>query len=183
MRMFKGGRSMFKALIASAFLMIGLAGWVTQANAQAADCLGTEASTYNVPLTNTQQDLQVTITASYSPCVVTGVSGITSGSVYSQVMRDLSCQTLLEQGQGTRVINWSNGQSSTFTYTSSINAVNGDYVITLTGNISAGLFQGQSAVDVVTLNSLSQANFLTACAGSGITSVSGPTVLTIAPKL
>lgn len=181
MRMFKGRHPMFKTLIASAFLMTGLAGWDTQANAQAVVCSGTEASTYNVPLTNTQQNLQVTITASYSPCVVTGVSGITSGSVYSQVVRDLSCQTLLEKGQGTRVINWSNGQSSTFTYTSLINAVDGNYVITLTGNISAGLFEGQAAEDVVTLNSLSQAGFLTACAGSGISSVSGPTLLTIDP--
>ncbi|TKC86767.1 hypothetical protein FAZ69_19125 [Trinickia terrae] len=183
MRIFESGRSAFKTLLVSSFLLLGLAGFATQASAQAVVCSGTETGTFNPPLTNTQQNLQITVSASYSPCLVTGVSGITSASVNNQFVRDYACQTLLGGGPGTRVFIWSNGQSSTFSYTATTNSVGGNVVSTLTGNISAGLFQGQSAVVVVTLTSISQADFLTACAGSGITSVSGPTELTILPPL
>ena len=183
MRMFESGRSALNVLFMTAFLLLGTGGFAAQASAQSVVCAGTETATYNPPLTNTQQPQQVTTTTSYSPCVVLGVSGISSGTAYANAMRDLSCTTLLGGGPATRIINWSNGLSSTFTLTSTVNSVNGLLVVTLTGNISAGLFKDQSAVGVLTVNNLSQADFLTACSGSGVVSLSGPSTLTIAPPL
>jgi hypothetical protein len=183
MRMFESGRSALKALLMSAFLLLGMAGFSTQASAQSLNCTGTVMTTLSPPLTNTQRETQVATTGSYSPCLVTGVSGITSGTVNYQVTRDYSCNTLLGSGSGTTVIQWSNGQSSTFSYTTVTNEVEGNFVIVSTGNISSGLFQNQSAVRVSTLTSLSAADFLTACEGSGITSVSGPSTWTILAPL
>ena len=184
MRMFESGRSALNVLFMTAFLLLGTGGFAEQASAQSVVCAGTETATYNPPLTNTQQEEQVTATTSYSPCVVLGVSGISSGTAYSNPpIRDLSCTALLGGGPSIRIINWSNGLSSTLSYTSNVNSVNGLLVVTMTGNISAGLFKGQSAVGVVTVNNLSQADFLTACSGSGVVSLSGPSTLTIAPPL
>ncbi|RQS09783.1 hypothetical protein DIE07_15130 [Burkholderia sp. Bp9002] len=176
-------RSSIKALFASVLLLITLTGFCEQAGAQTVICTGTETQSFNPALTNTQRNLVVTDTASLSPCLVVGVSGINSATESAQGVANLSCQTLLAGGPATKVIHWSNGQSSTFSYTATSSAVNGNFVITQTGNISAGLFKGQSAVGVSTLTSLSQPDFLTACAGSGITSVSGATTLTIVPPL
>ncbi|MGV2287255.1 hypothetical protein AAHK20_00955 [Trinickia sp. YCB016] len=164
-------------------LLLGLSGFATQAHAQSATCLGSETATFNPPMTNTLRNLEITAIASYSTCVVTGVSGITSVTVDDQFTRSYSCTELLGGGSGTRVFNWSNGQSSTLSYTAYSQVVNGNYVIIFLGKVSVGLFQGQSATVVLTLASLSQANFLTACSGSGITSVNGPSSLTILPPL
>ena len=182
MRVLEGGRSVFSALFMLAFLMLG-PGFVAQASAQTAVCTGTDMATYNPALTNTQQNIQITDTKNFNPCLVVGYSGITSATVNSQSVRDFSCEALLTGGPSERVINWSNRQSSTFSYTSSTSEVNGNLVITFTGNISAGLFVNQSAVAVIVITSLSHADFLTACSGSGITSVSGTATLSIAPPL
>ncbi|WP_157642769.1 hypothetical protein [Burkholderia ubonensis] len=177
------GRSSIKTLFASVFLLVTLTGFCEQAGAQTVICTGSETLSFNPALTNTQRNLVVTDTASLSPCLVVGVSGINSATESAQGVANLSCQMLLGGGPATKIIHWSNGQSSTFSYTASSSAINGNFVITQTGNISAGLFKGQSAVGVSTLTSLSQPDFLTACAGSGVTSVSGGTTLTIAPPL
>ena len=184
MRVLEGGRSVLNALFASVFLLMGLAGFSTQAVAQAVVCEGTESASYSPPLTNTPQTVQITSTTSYNPCLVTGVSGITSGTVAAQFVRDnFSCQALLNGGPGKGIINWSNAQSSTFSFTATNVGENGLLVATLVGNISAGLFQGQTAIGVITLTNLSEADFLTACSGSGVPALSGTSTLTITPPL
>jgi hypothetical protein len=86
-------------------------------------------------------------------------------------------------GPGSKLIDWSNGQSSTFNFTTTADIVDGNFVLALVGDISAGLFKGGSAEDITTLSSQSAKGFLTACEGNGITTVNGVTELTIIPPL
>ncbi|WP_157649708.1 hypothetical protein [Burkholderia ubonensis] len=72
------GRSSIKTLFASVFLLVTLTGFCEQAGAQTVICTGSETLSFNPALTNTQRNLVVTDTASLSPCLVVGVSGINS---------------------------------------------------------------------------------------------------------
>jgi len=49
----------------------------------------------------------------------------------------------------TRIFNWSNGQSSTFSYNRAINDVGGQTTVTITGTIVSGRFAGDTAIEQV----------------------------------
>ncbi len=182
MRIFESGRSLFNTLTTAAFLLVGLAGWSIQASAQLVQCIGTDTVTFNPAMTNTAQTLQVGIGSNFSSCL--GDSSVPSGTSDYSIERTYSCSALLQGGPGSRVITWSNGQTSTFSYTATTEVSElGEVVLTLTGNISAGLFQDQSAEQVSVLTNLGEPDFATACMGSGVTQLSGPTTLTILPAL
>ena len=57
----------------------------------------------------------------------------------------LSCGTLLGGLAATRIFNWSNGQSSTFSYNRAINDVGDQTTVTFTGTIVSGRFAGCAA--------------------------------------
>lgn len=88
---------------------------------------------------------------------------------------ELSCLTLAVPGTGTRVIEWSTGEKSEYSYTRVITNVGGQTVRTETGTVTSGLFTGSSVVQVTTLVTLN----LLDCLGSGVTSESGVVTLTI----
>jgi hypothetical protein len=127
----------------------------------------------------------LTISASYSPCVSTDGSGITAGTVstLTETLND-SCQPFLGGVPNSTVtIHWSNGDSSTFNYTTISAGFDGNWVVTLTGKIIAGRYVGQMAVKVLTLTGVGQSDFLTACQNGGFTQLNGTAVLTVLPGL
>ena len=181
-----GSRMAFKTLVMLTISLAGLMGVCTQAHAQSVICSGTPAVgsgtdtvVYGAPLKAAPQDMLLTILSSFSSCLVRGAPGITSATVDSQVQRKVSCDTPLAEGPATQVINWSNGQSSTFSYSSRRTSVDGETFVTLLGHISDGLFKNQKAISVFLLASPSESDYLKACSGNGLMSVSGPATLTI----
>ncbi|SAL83159.1 hypothetical protein AWB74_06511 [Caballeronia arvi] len=179
-------RTALKTFVMLTISLTGLVGVCTRAHAQSVICSGTPAVgsgtdivVYGAPLKDTPQDMLLTILSSFSSCMVRGAPGITSATVDSQVQRKVSCDTPLAEGPGTQVINWSNGQTSTFSYSSRRTSVDGETFVTLLGNISDGLFKNQRAVSVFLLASPGESDYLKACSSTGLMSVSGPATLTI----
>ncbi|WP_181797607.1 hypothetical protein [Streptomyces sp. WELS2] len=74
---------------------------------------------------------------------------------------------------------WNTGDSSTITFSNTdvVKAADGTSTVTATGAVTAGLGQGSSAVKVIVLPQLSP----TACAASGVSSITGPATLSILP--
>jgi hypothetical protein len=144
-------------------------------------CIGNEEATYNPALTNTPQDVHGTSNSYWDTCI--GSPGITSGNSISQggIIPGRSCNTLLDLANRTRVITWSNGDTSTFQYDRTSSTVNGNLVLTLAGEIIAGRFGGRHATGVITMLNINRADFATACANNGVSELSGSNVLTILP--
>jgi hypothetical protein len=124
----------------------------------------------------------VTITGNHSfgPCVNLNNplelrTGTASGTS-SPVTR--SCTDLLNSGGPTiRVIHWSTGTTSTFSYFVNSSIIAGGAIeIVETGSITAGEFAGNTAIaDYVIANP-----DLTACGGAGVSQFIGSGVFTIA---
>jgi hypothetical protein len=146
-------------------------------------CTGLDQTTFSPPLTNTSQSVQLSVAVSYTNCVTTDGSGITSGSAQEQPVVTASCLQPLAQNPEALVIHWSNGQTSTFYNTSTLTRANGELAVLRTGTISAGRYVGQTAIELSVITNLSQQDFLTQCASGGVPAISGPTTLTIAPAL
>jgi hypothetical protein len=127
--------------------MIGLAGLNTNASAQGVSCsAGSQRIEFDPLVTSFDQNVTLAIDASFDKC--TGVPGISSGTAAREVMQSVySCSTLLQAITGSEFITWSNGQTSTFNYTTTMVPVPNEnaLMVTLTGTISAGQFQGQAA--------------------------------------
>ncbi|MBQ1099568.1 hypothetical protein KBY55_26780 [Streptomyces sp. b94] len=106
-----------------------------------------EATTYNPPLTLTPQDVTFSSTVQYGPCVSLSHPEITSGSRSLQVLiPDRSCLTLLEAGVVTFTITWNTGQTSTISGSRTATVVGAALVVTVTGNVTSGVFAGDSVV-------------------------------------
>jgi hypothetical protein len=146
-------------------------------------CTGQETVSWSPPLTNTPQDTTVTIEGMLGAlgnpgsCVSVGtsVSSVSYREVFS--FPNDSCTTAGINLPGSRVFTWDNGQSSTFTFTASIVNGVGTEIVTLTGTITAGRFDGDPAVETIEVPQLDPA----LCAGSGITSNSAQAELEILP--
>ncbi|MEU0297919.1 hypothetical protein ABZ252_00295 [Streptomyces sp. NPDC006175] len=61
----------------------------------------------------------------------------------------LDCLDLLSTTTGTQTFHWSDGQSSTLSFTRTVTNVNGQTVLTLAGPITAGVFTRKHAVFTV----------------------------------
>ncbi len=139
-------------------------------------CIGSEAAAYQPGVLLTPQTVKVSVTGLLSPCT-SAVPAITAGTYTDNPTTTLSCDTLLAGRTGSRVLHWSNGQSSTFTYNRAINNAGGQTTVTFTGPITSGEFAGDTAVEQVVFVTL---NTLQCLAPPGITSLGpGPAVLTI----
>lgn len=161
------------AVCAAALLAVGAP--PAAASTTLAACTGNETVTFSPPLTNTLRPTTLTVTGNVSctqllpPATYTGTYGGT-------FQRDYSCLTLLNGGPGSRTITWSDHKTSTFTFQSQNNAVNGQFVALRTGSISGQRFNGAGAVEEGT--GLAD---LTACTTQGLSQVNTLTVLTLTP--
>jgi hypothetical protein len=89
----------------------------------------------------------------------------------------VSCTTLLTSVAGSRVIHWSTGTTSTFSYITTIDDVEGAlFTATEVGSITAGEFAGHTALGTVTMTDGAFAN----CGTTGVPSTGGPVTLEIA---
>ncbi|MFD3739561.1 hypothetical protein ACFWVB_37580 [Streptomyces microflavus] len=144
-------------------------------------CVGSGTATYNPGIKNSQQTGTVSFTESLS-CTQTlplpigqynGTASETLSAVYS-------CTSLLggRDTTATRVISWAGiSQTSTFTYTSDVQRTASQTVITETGLITAGRYNGAAATHVIVFANPAIEDCGTL---SGVTSLTGATQFTIA---
>ena len=168
-----------RALLAAAVLVLsGLVVPATTASATSMDvsCVGTETVTYQPGLLLTVQSVAVTVNGILAPCTSSDPA-ITSGTYLQNFTATLSCSTVFAGLAATRVFQWSNGQSSTFSYNRAINNVGGQTTVTFTGTIVSGRFAGATAVQQVVFVT---PNTLQCLAPPGLTTLGpGASVLTI----
>ena len=165
-------------LTAAALAISGVVLPSPAAHAVSADvsCVGTETVTYQPGLLLTPQTVNVTVNGILAPCTSSDPN-ITSGTYLQNFTTTLSCGTLLGGLAATRVFNWSDGQSSTFSYNRAINDVGGQTTVTFTGTIVSGRFAGDTAIEQVVFVT---PNTLECLASPGLTALGpGVAVLTI----
>jgi hypothetical protein len=168
--------------VAAAMVLGGGAVLLPAASAHAATlgtltCQGTEFTTFAPSLTSTPTSTLLFSDDTFGPCVSTDTT-ISGGIAYSQTADSTaSCGTLLSDGSGSTAFFWSNGNSSTFSYTRTTVDLNGEIVSTETGTITSGEFAGNLATEVNVLPTLD----LTACQSAGLSSASGTATLEILP--
>jgi hypothetical protein len=79
------------------------------------------------------------------------VPGLTAGSRSATFpYPSRSCLDLLDSETVTFTINWNTGQTSTITGNTSVTIVGAALIVTITGNVTEGLFAGDSVVQTVT---------------------------------
>jgi hypothetical protein len=137
-------------------------------------CNGLNTVTYSPALTNTAKQTTITSSTSWATCVSPTHPSVTAGSTGNQISKLESCTSALGGFSSSNTITWNTGQTSTFTFNGYTQEINGQYVIVLTGSITAGLFTGALATEQTTL-----LGDLTACSGAGISSNGGPAPLEI----
>lgn len=180
-----GGRTVaaLAALLAATASAAIIAPSAASAGTALVTCTGQETVSWSPPLTNAPQDTTVTIDgalgalADPGTCVSVGTS--VSSVSYQEVFAfpSDSCTTAGINLPGSRVFTWDNGQTSTFTFSASIVNGVGTEIVTLTGSITAGRFNGYTAVETIQVPQLDPA----LCAGSGITSNTAQAELEILP--
>ncbi|HET7332997.1 hypothetical protein [Dyella sp.] len=141
------------------------------------ECVGTHTATYSPGVTSTPQS----VTVSAKNLFVCPLSLVGTASYETTFTSSLSCDSLLQQTPfTTRKINWGDGETSTAQLSQTGSNINGTFVVTLQGKITAGLYEGNNVVITVTdVNLL--ATLQNDCASSGVTSSGGPSTLTITP--
>lgn len=144
---------------------------------QTLQCSGNQETQFSPPLTNTPQNVTVTINESYgvdaSPvgtCVVVGAR-ITGGTAFrSRTLDNFSCTDLLRSAPGMLSYTWNDSGASTVNYTTQEdNVVNGELVVTRLGTVTDGFGVNDPAIATVTLPTTA----LTACSTTGISSLPG----------
>ena len=166
-------------LLAPAVLLAAAVVAAPAAHAVSADvtCAGTAVVHYSPGLLLTTQTVQVSATAVLAPCVSSD-GAITAGNYQTTLTADLSCLNLLSGRSGVTVFHWSNGRSSTFAFNRNLTNAGGQTTITFTGDITAGEFAGDTAVEQIVF---ATPNILDCLAAPGLTNLGpGPIVLTIA---
>jgi hypothetical protein len=129
--------------------------WVAAAPAQAGGaldltCQGTQTINYAPGLVLEPKQVIFKASETFPSCVSVSDQSIKSGTHTATAQMKLGCLTVLEPGKGTKTFTWNNGQTSTFTYTSTATQALGQTVLTLTGTITAGKFAGDTAAQVIT---------------------------------
>ena len=114
-------------------------------------CTGSNTSTYSPPLTLTPQASTTSASTLYGPCVSLSQPAITSGSRSATISHpSRSCLDLLNSQTVNFTITWNTGQTSTVSGNAVTTAVGAALVVTVTGNVTSGLFAGSSVVQVNT---------------------------------
>ena len=170
----------FWFLLTAAALVMSVVVFPTPAaHAVSADvvCVGTETVTYEPGLLLTPQTVNVTVHGILAPCISSDPK-ITSGTYDQHFTATLSCVTLVNGLAATRVFNWNNGRSSSFSYNRAINDVAGQTTVTFAGTIGSGKFAGDTAIEQVAFVTLNTLQCLTS---PGLTTLGpGPAILAIA---
>jgi hypothetical protein len=164
------------AAVSATFVMPSVA----SAGSAILTCTGQEAISYSPDLTDTPQAITTTVNGMLGLagdpglCVALGTD-ITSAT-YAQTYYNpsSSCNEFVYGVPNSKKIDWNSGAPSYFSYTTDIAFVNGDYVVTLTGDIASGQFAGDLAVETIVVPEYSQ----TECA-AGIPSSTGQAALVI----
>lgn len=173
-----------RAVAATALgLSLILLGFLTAPAASAAPvsivcAVGSQTNTYTPPITNTPQPVTIDFTENYNCTSL--LTSVTSGTGAYTASTTASCGLTLDGPYSyTETYTWSTGQSSTVTYTTgeTVRAANGTTTVTSTGTVTAGLGLGSTVTHVVVEPALS----VTACAGAGISNLTGVATLAILP--
>ncbi|WKU05507.1 hypothetical protein [Micromonospora sp. HUAS LYJ1] len=165
-------------------LIVVIAANGAPAAAKAADatlvtCIGTQTTNYSPGLLLTNQTVHKSGTNEWPLCTGS-TQGITSASSPFDVPHiQLSCISPLGSGAGTQVITWvhaTTAPTSTFEWTSTRSVLAGQAVTILTGTITAGLFAGSSAQQIIVAPQL---NLLGCLLPPGVTEETGTSTLVI----
>lgn len=167
------------ALVASGTVATASAQAATPPRALVADLAcpaGNQTVSFSPGVTLTPRTVTVAYDLALGVCVSLTQPGITSGSSEGNVTLTLDCLDLLSTSTGTQSFLWSDGRTSTLSFTRTVSIVNGQTVLTLTGPITAGVFSGRSAVLTVVEPAL---DVLACESAQGLTSQAGVTTLLI----
>lgn len=162
--------------------LLGLGILAAPAPAQAlgvnlAQCTGTHNAQWSPGATNTPKLITVS-TQSQWTCVQLQLPLLINASSTNQFTAQFSCESLLAPVPATWTINWGDGATSTFTFNSTVEAVDGNLVITAPGTITAGRYAGSTALATFILENLG-ATLENLCATTGVTNATGASTLTI----
>ncbi|MGW2277815.1 hypothetical protein [Streptomyces sp. NPDC001770] len=137
---------------------------------------GNQNVSFSPGVTLTPRTVSVTYDLALGVCVSLAQPGITGGTSGGTVSLTLDCLDLLGTSMTTQTFLWSDGQTSTLSFTRTVTIINGQTVLTLTGPVSAGVFSGRSAVLTVVEPALD----VLACESTlGLRSQAGVTTLII----
>ena len=145
-------RTALASLLTAAAIVFSVVATATPATASALDvtCVGSQTTSYNPALTQTPQSVTVSTSTQYGPCTSTTVPELTSGSRSANFpYPNLSCLNFLDSASVTYTITWNTGQQSTISGNTTVTTA-GTTVVTVTGNVTAGLFAGDSVISTVT---------------------------------
>lgn len=143
------------------------------AHAQAGDlvCLPPTSSTvtFDPPLTQTPQTVNVHSANLLGPCTSTTNPAVTSGTITGTYqVAGRSCTTLAGPGSSTSTVTWNTGQTSTLHLNFTTVIAGAVYTSVVTGVVTDGLFQG----DTVISNQTGPATDVLLCT-AGLGTVSG----------
>jgi hypothetical protein len=138
-------RTALASLLTAAAIVFSVVATATPATAGVLDvtCLppSSQHTTYTPPLTNTAGPVTVSTSTQYGPCTSTE-PGLTTGSRSGNFnYSSFSCMNLLT---------WNTGQQSTISGSTTVNTAGGVITVIVTGNVTAGLFAGDSVVQTAT---------------------------------
>jgi hypothetical protein len=147
-------RTALASLITAAAIVFSVVATATPATASTLDVTCVPPSSDNViftpPLTLAPQPVTVSASTQYGPCTSASVPGLTAGSRHTTINNTRSCLDLLKSNPVTFTITWNTGQQSTISGNTTVSTAGAVLVVTITGNVTAGLFAGDSVVQTVT---------------------------------
>ena len=149
-------------------------------------CTGTVEVTFSPPLTNTAQSTLISVTESHNPCTHVPAGGLPflmSAHSSAQVSRMSSCSSLLTGGPGSSLVQWSNGDTSTYNWNASASFINGNILVLRTGTVTSGRYAGESTSETLIESPALAGNpdFLTACSTTGVPKVTGTYLSNVTP--
>lgn len=136
-----------RALLVAVLALASTAPFSTTANATEleAQCTGTQHLTYSPGLRLSNQTVTTTGNTAYT---CTG-GQVTSGSNSFTATGSRSCLSAVAPAF-TTTTTWNDKSTSTITGTAAVATVGGNTVVTRTGTVTAGRFQGAQVIDVAT---------------------------------
>lgn len=145
--------------------------------------VGTHTATWSPGVTNTAKTTDVVTTSNWGPCVLPSFPLVVSASSIQSFQAPLSCQSLLLQTSNVVwIITWSDGVTSTYTFNTSFNTVNGLITAVLgVGTITDGRFKDATALSTFELVNFQAALNNSCGTTTGVTGVSGLSTLVITP--
>jgi hypothetical protein len=168
-------------MVTGAVLLLALAaGLVTAPAARGApvpllSCQGSERLTFQPALTNTPTPTRVHYAIDLDLCLGSAVS---TGESQGSFVVTASCTSVdVLPPAFSDTYQWNTGASSIVTYTAPVETTgNGTVIVTDTGAVTSGLDHGALANETTVLPQLNPV----ACAGAGVSQLTGPYTLTFA---